>query len=1428
MRLDEDIAIVGISVYTPAGSSVGEFWDGIACGKDFITKAPADFIEKHHFEGIPNKADRFYTSRGGFTPPFKVEPIRHGIMPLIAADTDPEQLMSLTGVEQALKDAGVFEKKLSLNKGSIIIGKGSYPSPVAIRMLEIVHSSHRFSNLIKSVLPKLTDKDVEKIKEAYQHKQGRYETDIAMGMMPSLTASIVANRFDMKGPAYTIDGACTSGILAINQSIELLRNGQSEIAIAGGMHIGNSQVMLWSVYELLELISKKQEIAPFSEDADGFLLGQGYGFVVLKKLRKALADNDRIYALINETAVGSDRLSPHGMPASTTGQLCVIKEAWEKSGLNPKQVAYIEGHGSGIKTDDQIEMETLRTFFGNQTCPKAYIGSVKSNIGHLMPAAGIIGIIKTALALYHQKIPPTLHCEKPIATLLESRFAPPQKLIEWDGKKLPFIAGVNAFGFGGINTHTIMTACVLELGKRSPRPKPYLGDAYLMSAKSQKALIEKIKRGDYTDTGGSYRLVILNPNQTKIQLALTIIEKDKPWHEKADIWFTNKPLLTAGGKIVAMLPGFDFRTNADLDDLCDSLALPRFKDLIKKREAEVQASGQKELLEGWKALYIRILSKMALEKLNIEIDMYIGHSIGEWNAILFGEMVSSFPEHLKKKLETAIFNEKSGKYPLVVVSNVNRETIKDWCIEIPNLWLMSDNSPSQVMLCGDDKAMECLLKKLKDNHIFYPPIVYGLGFHTPLAKEWTTDFLALVSQIEVKESIKPIWSASTLEKISANKAQLEKLVVDQLMKPVYFRELIEKLYNEEDARIFIQLGFGSLTAFVEDTLKGKEFGVIKTTTEIRSGAQQFRRVAALLFVEGYQIDPNFLGVNPVYQVSHSIMTLPRGLRPIINFFPELDEIIANRYGDHKLQSFLTKQNNQITNFFDDNAQDAHLVRQTLRTLFEQDAPFEHQLSLKLEEHPYLYDHMIIDQPPHWKVTEDLDPVVPFTMILELFAEFAMKHAAGKKVIQLENVSAFKWLSLKAPLDIEVKGRWLQKNRLEINFVGYAKGECVLGDSYLKPTEQLSNTFHIGKKIGVISTAEFYERFGFHGPQYQATVSSDIDIYEQGLITLAKQKAGKGSLLDVMGQQLGGYLHLTQTKNTISFPVKLKSITFFEGMFDQKGLFEHTLKVTRLSDHLIHGNMLFKREGAPWALATDFVCQRFVNMAAVGGVTLMPYKHTLAQEIAPHIYYYKMDKASSSRNILSILYKRYFGVQDRQVSENLKTIKERKKHLISRIALKDAVRAFVKDQADRLLYPIEFYDTHDEFGRPFVKGHGQASQKVDTLFVSLAYVDDGAVAIASNEPVGIDMTKIEHKTEAFMKMAYSEREIALLKTLNDSEAIIRFWVAKEACAKKTGLGFQGNPQSFEVRAIDGDILTVNDVQVKTMKIDEVYIVGWTIS
>ena len=200
-----------------------------------------------------------------------------------------------------------------------------------------------------------------------------------------------------------------------------------------------------------------------------------------------------------------------------------------------------------------------------------------------------------------------------------------------------------------------------------------------------------------------------------------------------------------------------------------------------------------------------------------------------------------------------------------------------------------------------------------------------------------------------------------------------------------------------------------------------------------------------------------------------------------------------------------------------------------------------------------------------------------------------------------------------------------------------------------------------------------------------------------------------------------------------------------------------------------------------------------------------------------------------------LVKNHIGIKDLQEIGRLKTLKGKQDYLVSRIAMKDAVCSFLKKERGENIPPHELYATHNSFGQPVIRSSGGQQKQLDSLFISLSHKDNRGVAIVSCQPVGIDIEKIEGRSEEFIQFAYTKKEISLLEDLDSSnvkrieksEALIRFWVAKESCAKKTGRGFQGKPQSFEVTGVEGDVIRVGDTFVQTTKIDEDYIVGWTL-
>ncbi|MCL2807655.1 MAG: 4'-phosphopantetheinyl transferase superfamily protein [Coriobacteriia bacterium] len=1469
-----DIAIVGMSVLSPAGDTVDEFWHGISQGKSFIKEVPDYVIDPYHFTGNPDDdIDVFYCKHGGFMQPVSVDPLRYGVMPIAAGGTDPEQLVSLMAAEQALIDADAFENREQLKKCSVILGRGGFAGLIQMRFINIMRTGREMTRLLKSVLPELTDDDLTKVKRAYQAEQGRYHPDMATGTMPNLMASLINNTFDLQGPSYVVDAACASGIIVINQSISLLRSGQCEIALAGAMHLGHSP-MFWGTFDLIRAQSQRQVIAPFSEDADGLLIGQGIGFVVLKTLRQAILDGNKIYAIIKETSVCSDGAASHVITTSTEGQVRAIDEAWSKTGMDPNKLGFIEAHGTATVVGDKTEIESIKTYFGDNSKPRAYVGSLKSNIGHAMPACAILSVIKTALALHHKKIPPTLNCPNPIPSMFESRFRPPTELIDWDGEELPHVAGVNAFGFGGVNAHAIMTTYEPPSGSPVMKRKPYLGDAITVTANTGQALIEKLARGDYSAPGGDYRMVVFEPDDERIKQAIAIIKEDKPWHGGFDIWFTNKPLLQSGGKISFMFPGYWEGWDAETDSLSEALDLPYMSSLVAATEKESARHNSQKLYQS------KALGKAALEKLGVEADFYTGYSIGEYDAAVFAGIlncdVNSWADAFSSVLEGF-----ESFFDMVVVNGVNRKQAEQWCKHVPELYLSSIDSPHQIMLSGTDDAVNSLVEILQREEIVHVVLPKRVGVHTPLAEGLFTNLEPFFKGIEICEGSTPVWSATLQNTLPTQREQYLSYLTEELTKPVCFTNLVEKLYDEQQARVFIQVGSGPLVSYVEDILSGKEFASMATSVSSRNGAQQMRRIMALLFVEGHKSNCDFLGVKPQYQSKNTLLRLAKGAPALLEELPELSELVAKRYGKLMPGGLMGSQRaslqteNPIVSNLDANIADAIAVQREIVELFEssdismlprtsaqrtsqskeeqrQSLPqaaqdsvltqqsskddgaqsaqsrkgsvFEEPLHLTFEDHPYLVDHSVVRQPKGWHVAEDLSPVVPFAMTLEIAAEIAMKYAPGQKLVTISNASAYRWIALEQPFDTIVKGKWLSNNTVLVSIGDYFEAECTFANEYPEPLAEFDGDLDIGDEIVKRRpAAEWYDRFSFHGPQYRSITKQD-KICQRGMTGALRSAPGRGSLLDAMGQQLGLFLHITQTENTISFPVRMKEIVLYDDLFDQEGEFESKAVVTRLTKNIIAMDVVYLRNGKQWCLGRGFTLQRFQNVPEVWQIIVNPQHNKLSKEIAPGVFFYQSDMHD---NLVLFLSRRYLNSFEREELEKLENSGQKREHLISRIALKDAVRMSARVDDEELLWPIEFYCKKEESGKPYLRGHGRAAEKVDGLKVSLSHKTTAAIAIVSDKPVGIDLEEIDATASNNIDEFCTSQEQALLADTALSHAALRFWVAKEAYTKMTGEGLKGTPKRYEVASIDGEVLTIGNSQIKTVVLEDKYVAGWTV-
>lgn len=1449
MKRNADIAIIGMSGIFPGAGDLNAFWENIRAGVDAIETVPESrmgslFFQEKEQTSAAVAVDRFYCRRGGFIDNYaEFDPIQFGILPLAVEGTEPEQLLTLSLAHKALVDARAFSNGCRSNganfaKTGIIIGKGNYTGPGATRAIEIVRTGQQIVEVLQNILPDLKSEDLEKIKNEFQQKKGRFSADTAMGLIPNLTASLVANRLDLGGTAYTLDAACASSLLAIDHAVQELNSGRADMMIAGGVHACQN-APFWSIFHQLGALSKNQQIRPFDQRADGLLIGEGCGFVVLKRLSDAIANGDRIYAVVQGVGVSSDGAGASVMSPTVHGQVKAIRQAWEMAGISTDQIGYLEAHGTGTPLGDKTELETLATVFGNAGT-KAGIGSVKSMIGHAMPAAGIAGVIKTVLALYHGQLPPTLHCEEPVEALADTRFEPVKQLTDWQQSGLPRYAGVNAFGFGGINAHV-----VLEGWDKSPKTSansvlnnntnvPARDEVLLLARATHEALIAALETGEKETGSGNYRVAIFEPTPERIAKAIKIVIKNNVWRNKQDIWYTNEPLLTNGGKTAFLFPGLDGLAGGEIDSVAEYFNLPRFEANKTSEEQSVFNTAMKLLEKS------RILDS-AIKKLGVKSDMNAGHSLGEWLAGRSSGLASEASVlQLLTRLNPELFEVKNTKFLAV---GCGYDQLKPWLEGKQDIYLSIDNCPQQVILCGTIEAVEDFSAILRAHQIFHQQLPFQSGFHSPFVKDKLDRILDGLETMEFQPTTVPLWSATTLDIYPESFDEIRSLSVEHLVKPVRFRELIEKLYAK-DVRMFIQVGSGGLVGFVDDTLKGKPYSAIASNVPIRGGLQQLQRVMAALFVEGKNIDLAFMGIEPQQTPQRKPMKLQLG-SPFVTELDSLKKITVSQPKKelalddvaHPVMKALSANMDEIAlvqaelaGLFRNRPAAAPVVRDTVQPAaqsvvqpdtFKQpmqeirQLPFKKQLDISLQNSPWLIDHSLLKQKPNWHCVEDMDPVIPMTMIFEVFGDIAREQAPGLRVQKIMGIKVFQWMNVVEPFRETVAGEWKSPNRVYLDLDKYANAEVQLSETKGTPE---TNSYEIGESLGITITPEqIYRENMFHGPAYQG-IRKVVSVAQNGITGLISGDAGKGSLLDNAGQLFGLWLQLTLTKDRIAFPVKINEVEFYGEMEDQAGIFECTCRLTELTDETATADFILKRNGKVWSIIRGWQNRRLEIDDKLWNVSMAPLQNVLSDEVAPGVFLFR----NAYQRVVSwdFILKRYFNQPEKRHQRSLMPNKK-KEWMISRVAAKDATRMLLLRSRKEAYFPIEFEIRSDEVGKPFLDG-----PMTGGIHISLAHKNLEAVAIASEKgPVGIDIEEIQPRSAGFMEIVFTAAELALLEGRDQDEWMTRCWVAKEAFGKMLGKGLMGNPRAYQIEEINEDALRIQDTWINTIKHFN-YIIGWT--
>ena len=436
----EPIAIIGLGCRFPGGGdSPAAFWQLLHEGRDAISEVPSDRWNAdayHHPE--PATTGKIVTRYGGFVDHLQAFDANFfGIAPKEAVSLDPQQRLLLEVAWEAMEHAGAVPERWAGQPVGVFVGI----------------SSNDYS----------------------RHLLQRPETDIdaylATGNSHSAAAGRLSYSLGLTGPSLAVDTACSSSLVAVHLACQSLRNRECDAALAGG--VNRLLAPEFSInFSQARMLAPDGRCKTFDAAADGFARGEGGGVVVLKRLTDAVADGDTVLALIRGSAVNQDGRSGGLTVPNGPAQQAVIRQALAQADLQPKQIGYIEAHGTGTSLGDPIEVGALGAVFGSSHTSEQplYIGSVKTNIGHLEAAAGIAGLIKVVLAMQHETLPPHLHFHQPSPHIswADLPIAVTAQAQSWNADQ-PRFAGISSFGFSGTNAHVILAAAVDQKAKNEER-----------------------------------------------------------------------------------------------------------------------------------------------------------------------------------------------------------------------------------------------------------------------------------------------------------------------------------------------------------------------------------------------------------------------------------------------------------------------------------------------------------------------------------------------------------------------------------------------------------------------------------------------------------------------------------------------------------------------------------------------------------------------------------------------------------------------------------------------------------------------------------------------------------------------------------------------------------------------------------------------
>ena len=904
-----DVAIVGMACILPGAPDLESYWWNILRKECSIREVPPERWDwRLWYDPDTGARDRCCSRWGGFLDEVLFDPMEFGMPPNSLPSIEPLHLLTLVTVRNALKDAGYAERPYPRERTSVIIGAGG-----GIADLGLAYA-------FRSFLPFVEAYPGAPVKGAAiaEHLQGflpEWTEDSFAGILTNVAAGRVANRLDLGGVNFTVDAACGSSLAALRLGALELQTGSSDVAIVGGADTMQSP-FAFLAFSKTQALSPRGESRCLDESADGIVISEGFGVVVLKRLADAERDGDRIYAVVRAVAGSSDGKAKGMTAPRAEGQLRALRRAYEAADVSPATVELFEAHATGTAAGDQEELRALNDLLMEARTPakRCAVGSVKSMIGHTKCTAGIASTIKMALALHHGILPPTLGVEKPHAEILseDSPLYANTETRPWirPANKGPRRAAVSAMGFGGTNFHAVLEEYGnAPDGRAAGFPVRQLpAELFLWGEAGPGELVEELSRleallgrpsppglGELAracwertrrqreNGGATARLAIPAESAEDLRRKIAGARQNIAGQAatgaapSSGVYRTDRPIWPEG-KLVFLFPGQGgqypnmlrdlavlFReVRSAFEDADRSLSgvLPRdLSAYIYPPPSWTRAEDRAQRMDLMQTHVAQPAIGAAslgvhhlLDALGIRPDILAGHSLGELTALC---AAGCFPEETFYRLGEVrgrLVQEAQGSRPGSMAAVLaSPEEVRDVVKDHAGCWIVNFNSPRQTVVSGTTPALKSLIVDLESRGLTARLLSVSCAFHSPLIAPAGDRLAAYMKRLPIRPPERTVFSNTTAAPYPPAPEDLPGLLGKHLRSPVRWVDQVRAIHDA-GGRIFVEVGPSTvLTSLLRQSLEGRDFLALCTDQNGKAAFPQLLCTVGQLHVHGYPV-----------------------------------------------------------------------------------------------------------------------------------------------------------------------------------------------------------------------------------------------------------------------------------------------------------------------------------------------------------------------------------------------------------------------------------------------------------------------------------------------------------------------------------------------------------------------------------------------